>query len=111
MKIALLGAGRIGQLHGRLVAAQPDVDEVIVADIDPQRATAAADAIGGTAAGSAEGALDAADAAIVAANTAAHAALLSLALDRGLPLFCVKPLPLALVAHRRLVRLVLLQPA
>ena len=46
MKIALLGAGRIGQLHGRLLAGQPGVDDVIVADIDPQRAQAAADAIG-----------------------------------------------------------------
>ena len=26
MRIALLGAGRIGQLHGRLVAEQPGVD-------------------------------------------------------------------------------------
>jgi len=34
MRIALLGAGRIGQLHGRLVSEQPDVDEVIVYDVD-----------------------------------------------------------------------------
>jgi hypothetical protein len=25
VRIALLGAGRIGELHGRLLAAQPDV--------------------------------------------------------------------------------------
>src|SRR6188472_2498598 len=97
MKIALLGAGRIGQLHGRLLAGQPGVDDVIVADIDPQRAQAAADAIGGRSADTAEEALDAADAAIVAANTDAHAALISLALDRGLPIFCEKPLALYLV--------------
>ena len=36
MRIALLGAGRIGQLHGRLVAEQPDVDEVIVYDVSPR---------------------------------------------------------------------------
>ena len=54
-EFALLGAGRIGQLHGRLVASQPDVTEVIVADVDPRRAQEAAEAIGGrTAAGAAE---------------------------------------------------------
>ena len=60
MKIALLGAGRIGQLHGRLVASQPGVTDVIVADLDPQRAKAAADAIGGRNVDTAEEALDAA---------------------------------------------------
>jgi myo-inositol 2-dehydrogenase / D-chiro-inositol 1-dehydrogenase len=103
MKIALLGAGRIGRLHGRLLASQPGVDDVIVADIDAQRAKAAADAIGGRSADSAEEALDAADAAIVAANTDAHAALISMALDRGLPTFCEKPLALDLGITKDLV--------
>ena len=31
MRIALVGAGRIGQLHGRLVAEQPGV-EIVVTD-------------------------------------------------------------------------------
>ena len=47
MRIALLGAGRIGQLHGRLVAEQPDVDEVIVYDVIAGNAAQAAAAIGG----------------------------------------------------------------
>jgi myo-inositol 2-dehydrogenase/D-chiro-inositol 1-dehydrogenase len=96
MKIALLGAGRIGQLHGRLVAGQPDVTEVIVADTDPGRAREAADATGGRIAGGAEEALDAADAAIITATTDAHPGLVALALDRHLPVFCEKPLALEL---------------
>jgi myo-inositol 2-dehydrogenase / D-chiro-inositol 1-dehydrogenase len=96
MKIALLGAGRIGRLHGRLVASQPDVTEVIVADIDPRRAQEAAEAIGGRSADGAEDALDGADAAIVTATTDAHPALVSMAIDRGLPVFCEKPLALEL---------------
>jgi hypothetical protein len=28
MKVALLGAGRIGRLHGTVMASQPEVDEV-----------------------------------------------------------------------------------
>ena len=96
MRIALLGAGRIGQLHGRLVASQPDVDEVIVADVDAVRARQAADAIGGRVAASVGKALDAADAALVTATTDAHPALVSMAVDRGLPVFCEKPLALDL---------------
>lgn len=103
MKIALLGAGRIGQLHGRLVASQPDVTEVIVADIDPRRAREAADAIGGRMANHPEEALDAADAAIVTATTDAHPALVSMALDRGMPVFCEKPLALELDVTNELV--------
>ena len=92
MRIALLGAGRIGQLHGRLVAAQPDVTEVLVADVDAARARQAAEVTGGRVAASVEEALDAADAALVAASTDAHATLVSMAVDRRLPVFCEKPL-------------------
>jgi myo-inositol 2-dehydrogenase/D-chiro-inositol 1-dehydrogenase len=96
MRIALLGAGRIGQLHGRLLASQPGVDEIVVSDLDPGRARTAADSFGGRLAASADEALDGADAALVTANTDAHAGLLSMALDRGLPVFCEKPLTLDL---------------
>jgi myo-inositol 2-dehydrogenase/D-chiro-inositol 1-dehydrogenase len=92
MRIALLGAGRIGRLHGTLVAGRPEVDEVIVADVDPGRAAETAAAIGGRVARSAGEALDGADAAIVAASTDAHAGLVAAAIERGLPTFCEKPL-------------------
>ena len=84
--------GRIGRLHDMLVAAQPEVDEVIVSDVDPagrleegrRRSTGASrrrprrpwprrrrD----------RGGLDRYDARLVAA-----------AIERGLPVFCEKPL-------------------
>lgn len=91
MKIALLGAGRIGRLHGALVAAQPEI-EVIVADVDAGRAAEAAAAIGGRVAQTTEEAMDGADAVIVAASTDAHGRLVMAAVERGLPTFCEKPL-------------------
>jgi myo-inositol 2-dehydrogenase / D-chiro-inositol 1-dehydrogenase len=92
VRIALLGAGRIGALHGRLVAAQPGVDEVIVHDVDPDRAAATATRVGGRVAATVDEALGAADAVLVAASTNAHATLVSRAIDAGLPVFVEKPL-------------------
>lgn len=95
MRIALLGAGRIGHLHARLLAATPGVDQVLVADVDPARAADAAKAVGGVdavAAPSIEAALDAAGAVVIAAATTAHAELIRAAIGRRLPTFCEKPL-------------------
>ena len=92
MRMALLGAGRIGQLHGRLLAAQPKVDEVVIWDIDFDRAREAASAINGLAAPSLEEALRGADAAVIAASTNAHATLARETVDRRMPTFCEKPL-------------------
>ena len=92
MRIALLGAGRIGQLHGRLVADQADVDEVIVFDVITENAARAAEAVGGRVAATAEEAIAAADAVIVAASTNMHAPLVSLCIDAGKPAFVEKPL-------------------
>ena len=92
MKIALLGAGRIGQLHARLLSATPGVDTLVIADADVDRAASVATAVGGTAAPSTEAALDVADAVVIAAATNAHAGLIRAAIGRGLPTFCEKPL-------------------
>jgi len=104
MRIALLGAGRIGMLHGRLLAGDSRVDELIVADADPARAEDAARSLGGRVA-DAGSAISLADAAVIAASTNAHAGLVRMAIDRGIPVFCEKPLAfdleetVALVEH------------
>ncbi len=97
MKVALLGAGRIGRLHARLLAATPGLDELLVADATPELAREAAAAVGGRAMGL-EAALDLADAVVIAAATAAHAELIRAAADRGLATFCEKPLAQDLAA-------------
>ena len=48
MKVALIGAGRIGRLHARLLASTPGVDELIVADMDAARAAEVAREVGAT---------------------------------------------------------------
>jgi len=94
MRIALLGAGRIGRLHARLLAATAGVDEVVIADADAPRATDVATATSGItrAAASIDEALDSADAVVIAAATSAHPDLIRTSLGRGLPTFCEKPL-------------------
>jgi myo-inositol 2-dehydrogenase/D-chiro-inositol 1-dehydrogenase len=92
VRIALLGAGRIGALHARLLSATAGVDSLVVADVEAERAARVAGAIGATAAPSIEAALDAADAVVIAAATAAHPALIRTSIGRGLPTFCEKPL-------------------
>jgi len=92
MKVALLGAGRIGRLHARLLSTTPGVDELVIGDAVPERAAEAATEVGSSAATSLEGALDMADAVVIAATTTAHAELIRAAIGRGKPTFCEKPL-------------------
>jgi len=92
MRIALLGAGRIGRLHAGLLRTTPGVDDLVVADADPARASAVAAEMGVTAVPTIEAALDAADAVVIAAATSAHAELIRTTVRRGLPTFCEKPL-------------------
>jgi myo-inositol 2-dehydrogenase/D-chiro-inositol 1-dehydrogenase len=92
VKVALLGAGRIGRLHARLLSTTAGIDELVIADALPDRAAEAAAEVGALTAGSLEAALDEADAVVIAAATTAHAELIKAAVDCGLPTFCEKPL-------------------
>ena len=96
MRVALIGAGRIGRLHAGLLAATPGVDGLVVADVDAARAAEVAAEVGATAAATIDAALDAADAVVIAAATDAHAALIRASIGRGLPTFCEKPLAFSL---------------
>ncbi len=96
MKIALLGAGRIGRLHARLLTTTLGVDELVIADVIAERAEAAADEVGARSVADPEAALGEADAVVIATSTDTHAGLIRAALERGLPTFCEKPLAISL---------------
>jgi myo-inositol 2-dehydrogenase/D-chiro-inositol 1-dehydrogenase len=91
VKVAVIGTGRIGQLHATLMAAQPGVS-VTLHDVDLERARTVAATIGADVATTPDEALERADATIVAASTTAHADLVRASVDRRLPTFCEKPL-------------------
>lgn len=96
MQVALIGAGRIGTLHARLLSETAGVDELVVADAMADRAATVAAGVGAKAAASIDAAMDGADAVVIAAATDAHAELIRAALGRRLPTFCEKPLALDL---------------
>lgn len=92
MRIGLVGAGRIGALHGRVLASLPGVDTLLIADALPDRAAALAAQVGANALPTVEALLDAADAVVIAATTDAHAGLVRASIARGRPTYCEKPL-------------------
>src|SRR6188508_598524 len=96
MRVALIGAGRIGPLHARTLLSATDVSELVTMDLVPQRAVATAYDVGATSVATLEEAFDGADAVVVTTSTAAHPGLIRAALERGVPTFCEKPLATSL---------------
>ncbi|MFF4619529.1 Gfo/Idh/MocA family protein [Nonomuraea jabiensis] len=79
MRVGLLGLGRIGAFHAATLAAHPLVDELIVAD--PVR----------TSPYGRPGDPFESDAVVVATPTGTHAELIVKACEKGIPVFCEKP--------------------
>ncbi|MCB2178000.1 MAG: Gfo/Idh/MocA family oxidoreductase [Actinomycetales bacterium] len=104
MRIALIGAGQIGQAHARRLLALDSVTRLLVADGKHDRADAIA-------AGSSKAeAIDPDDAfapdvdgVVITANTSAHAPLIHRALDAGIAVFTEKPIALDVPATRNVV--------
>ncbi|MGD9597207.1 MAG: inositol 2-dehydrogenase [Steroidobacteraceae bacterium] len=94
---ALFGAGRIGQIHARNLAARPDVRLRHVVDVSPTAARALADTTGATVSDAATALADpAVHAILVASSTDTHAALIAAGARAGKAIFCEKPLDLDL---------------
>jgi len=102
MRIAQLGAGRIGAMHAEILAGLVEPGTLVVADIEPERARSVAAAVGAESA-ALEEAIASADALVIAASSSAHPELIRAGIGRGIPVFCEKPLATGLDETRRLV--------
>jgi myo-inositol 2-dehydrogenase/D-chiro-inositol 1-dehydrogenase len=99
VRIAVLGAGRIGRLHAELLAWQvPGAAVAGVYDVDMSAAARLGERIGAPVAASADDLLesDAVDAVAICSSTDTHAALIVAAARAGKPIFCEKPVALNL---------------
>lgn len=101
MRVAQLGAGRIGAMHAAILADLLEPGTLVVADVDPARAASVAATTGATASGIEE-AIASADALVIAASSSAHPELIRAAIHRGVPTFCEKPLATDLDETRRI---------
>ena len=97
IRFALFGAGRIGTMHARNVAACPDAHLVCVYDPVPGAARAVAEQHGAGVADTVQAALAAGvDAVLIASSTDTHVDLIVAAAQAGKAVFCEKPIDLSL---------------
>ncbi|GAA2976545.1 myo-inositol 2-dehydrogenase/D-chiro-inositol 1-dehydrogenase [Microbacterium terrae] len=96
LRFALIGTGRIGQVHAANIAADAEATLAWVADPFVEGARAVADRFGGRATDTAEEVFVAGDvdAVLVASPTSTHVDLIEKAVDAGIPVLCEKPIDL-----------------
>src|SRR6478672_5043393 len=105
--IGLIGAGRIGTSHARLIADRvPDARLAAVADPRPEAAAALADRHGSRAVADPQALIDdpEIDAVVITASSQAHADLVVAASRAGKAIFCEKPMALSLADADRALR-------
>src|SRR3989441_2510392 len=107
MRIGVYGAGQMGAAHVRHVSAVPGTTVVGVADADDQRARSAAAAIGATPCPDLDTLLGLRpDAVVIVVPNIHHAAASIAALERGVHVFCEKPMATTIEDARRVLRTV-----
>ena len=98
LRIAVLGCGRIGQMHAANVARHPRAALAMVYDVYEAAADKVAQTLGVTAASSAEAVFADAtvDAVLIATATPTHADYIEMAIVAGKAVLCEKPIDLNL---------------
>jgi myo-inositol 2-dehydrogenase / D-chiro-inositol 1-dehydrogenase len=92
LHIGLVGAGRIGVMHARNIAALPGVAKLSITDAFTGVAEKLAADVGGQQEESVGALLRAGiDGLVIAAGTVAHPELITAGVDAGIPVFCEKP--------------------
>ena len=98
LRIAVLGCGRIGQMHAANVAAHAKTELAMVYDVHTPSADAVAEKVGAKVAASAEDVFASAevDAVLIATATPTHADYIEQAVAAGKAALCEKPIDLDL---------------
>lgn len=106
LKIGLIGAGRIGQVHARSVAAHPQASLSVVADVNLAGASSLASAYGARATDDIDSVFSAADvdAVIICSPTPLHVPHILAAARAGKPALCEKPVAMETAAVEQLRR-------
>jgi len=103
LRLAVVGAGRMGEFHARAIAERPDAELAVVCDVDVARAAALAQSHGARIETDVSRLAGAVDAAVVAAATSAHRDLALALLERGIALLVEKPLAATPAEAREIV--------
>lgn len=103
MRVGVIGVGRIGSFHAGVLAAHPEVEQVLITDPDSGRAETVAREVGGRAVPSVDRLLAAADAVVITSPTVTHADLIRQAVDAGRPTFCEKPITIDLASTESVI--------
>src|SRR3954471_6161738 len=103
VRVGFLGAGLIATFHSKMLRRSGEAFERAgVYDPDPQRAEAFARNSGSTVCATEDEVLDTCDAVYVCTWTSEHPRLVDAAAERGLAVFCEKPLATSLDGARRM---------
>ena len=104
LRIAVIGAGRIGKVHAATVAAHPQARLVLVCDPFIEAAKALADPLGARASADAAEAFSAddVDAVVIGSPTPLHAEHVLAAARAGKAALCEKPVAFSVEAARAL---------
>ena len=105
MKVLVIGAGRMGAIRVEDLAADDRVDDVLIANRNPQRAKDLAASFGATAIEWDAITTSGADAVVVAVGTDAHESALRDVLPLGLPVLCEKPIAMTLAQTESIIDL------
>ncbi|MEO7126038.1 MAG: Gfo/Idh/MocA family oxidoreductase [Nakamurella sp.] len=103
MRITVIGAGRMGLAHITTLSGLPGIDELSIADLDPERARSAAAQVNARALSIDEAFAGPTDGLVIVAPTSEHAPLIKRAIDAGIPTFCEKPVAESIAATRDVV--------
>jgi myo-inositol 2-dehydrogenase/D-chiro-inositol 1-dehydrogenase len=107
IELAQFGAGRIGQIHARNVAATGKARLKYLVDVNTGAAEALAGAVGAQIADTGKVLADpAVDAVIIASSTDTHAELIEASARAGKAIFCEKPIDLDLARTRACLEVV-----